>query len=73
VRQTRFTGGDDFTQPGELCRKCCRTDRRAPGHDHRGSRSDGVAPDTQKEGGRVLAPGRPDLGARVSKGLGNGG
>jgi catalase len=65
---------DDFTQPGELYRKVLsETDR-----DHLVSNivahaTDGVSVDTQKRVAEYWRQVDPDLGARVAKGLGNGG
>jgi catalase len=65
---------DDFTQPGDLYRKVLsETDREHLVNNIVGHASDGVKADTQK---RVIEYWRqvdPDLGARVAKGLGNGG
>jgi catalase len=71
---TLHSEDDDFTQPGELYRKVLsETDREHLVTNIVGHASDGVAPDTQKRVVEYWRQVDPDLGARVSKGLGNGG
>jgi catalase len=71
---TLHSEDDDFTQPGELYRKVLsEIDREHLVTNIVGHASDGVAPDTQKRVVEYWRQVDPDLGARVSKGLGNGG